>query len=895
MNRREFLVKTGMTAAAAVVLARRLGAQVPAAATGVAIICDPSDPVASSAPAQWAAQELQQVLARKGISARRCARLDESDPADLCIVAAGHGSSMARDAGVQIPLDAEGFAIGSAILGPRTVLIAGGGGVRGLVYALTELADAATDDPVATLRPAAAWSEKPTNRVRSVMRCFTSAVEDKAWFHDREFWRRYLSMLVSQRFNRFNLSFGLGYDFPSKLLDTYLYFAYPFLLRVPGYDVRASNLADAERDKNLETLRFVSDEAALRGLEFQLGLWTHAYVWINSPDANHVITGLTPQTQAPYCRDALALLLRECPSISGVTFRVHGESGVPEGSYGLWKTIFDGCARGDQRLRIDMHAKGMTNEMIAVAASTRSEFTISPKFWAEHLGLPYHQAAIRQTEMPTRAKGGGAFSESGGSRSFLRYGYGDLMTEDRRYGILTRVWPGTQRLLLWGDPAFAAGYGRAMTFCGSQGAEIFEPLSFKGREGSGLPGNRTGYADASLVPKGGDFEKFQVAYRYWGRLLYDPQANPEGWRRHFRRDYGPAARSAEVVLRHASRILPLITTAHLPSAANNTYWPEVYTNMAIADLGDPDPYTDTPSPRRFGTVSPLDPQLFSRIEDHVDALLSGKPDGKYSPIDVAQWLEDLSHSTFEHLAEAEKAAEDNDSPAYRRLAVDVRVQGGLGRFFGQKLRAGTLFALYERTGDGAAKAEALRLYRSARDAWAGIVAATSGVYVADLSFGDAPHKRGNWSDRLADIDRDIASMNEANAAPPDSQEPGRVAELIREATGHPWRPEADASHVPPEGFRRGQAIGVSLAFPVTAGQSSVVLHYRQVNQSVAWQAAPMSLSTGAWRAEIPAGYTDSSFPIQYYFEPADAAGRAWLFPGLGAALSRQPYFVVRQA
>ena len=133
-------------------------------------------------------------------------------------------------------------------------------------------------------------------------------------------------MLVSQRFNRFNLSFGLGYDFPNKLLDTYLYFAYPFLLKVPAYDVRASNLADAERDRNLEMLRFVSDEAALRGLDFQLGLWTHAYVWNNSPHANHVISGLTPQTQAPYCRDALALLLRECPAISGVTFRCMGKA-----------------------------------------------------------------------------------------------------------------------------------------------------------------------------------------------------------------------------------------------------------------------------------------------------------------------------------------------------------------------------------------------------------------------------------------------------------------------------------------------------------------------------------------------------------------------------------------
>lgn len=898
MNRREFLVKTGLTAAGAVLLPGRLGAQGSASSPGgtVTIVSEPSDAVASSAPGRWATERLEHALTEKGFRVARSARVDEADPASLCILVAGPNSPLARAAGVTAPSDPEGLAIGCGPLGSRRVLVASGGGVRGLVYALTEIAEAVHDDPDGALRPAKIWSEKPANPVRSVMRSFTSSVEDKAWFHDRDFWRRYLSMLVAQRFNRFNLSFGLGYDAPNRLIDTYLYFAYPFLVSVPGYNVRATNLSDAERDKNLEMLRFVSDEAALRGMEFQLGLWTHAYEWTNSPEANHVITGLTPQTQAPYSRDALALLLKECPGISGVTFRVHGESGVPEGSYDLWKTIFDGCVRDGQRQRIDMHAKGMTNEMIAVALASGSEFTISPKFWAEHLGLPYHQAAIRQTEMPRRAKGAGPYAASDGARSFLRYGYGDLMAEDRRYGILTRVWPGTQRLLLWGDPAFAAGYGRAMSFCGGLGAEIFEPLSFKGREGSGQPGDRGGYADASLRAAGADFEKYQITYRYWGRMLYNPKGDPQGWRRQFRRDYGAAATSAEVVLRHASRILPLLTSAHLPSASNNTFWPEMYTNMPIAAADPHGPYTDTPSPKRFGSVSPLDPQLFSRIEDHVDALLLGKRDGRYSPVEVAQWLEELSHSVFEHLAEAEKASVDRNSPAFRRLSIDVRVQGSLGRFFGQKLRAGIAFALYERTGDVAAKTEAVQLYQSARQAWADIIAVTSGVYVSDVAFGDAPFKRGNWSDRLAAIDSDLAALQAVALAVPVSGPvaPSLVARILKDTVGHPKRAAVAATHVVPAGFHRGTAVALSLAFPGDHPQKSVLLHYRRVNQSLGWQVAAMQSNANAWTGQIPSPYSDSAFPLQYYFEPSDADGRPWLYPGLGMALANQPYFVLRQ-
>ncbi len=158
-------------------------------------------------------------------------------------------------------------------------------------------------------------------------------------------------MLAAQRFNRFNLTFGIGYDFRPTSRDAYFYFAYPFLLARARLHVRAPDLPDAERDRNLEMLRFISDEADARGLQFQLGLWTHGYQWTNSPNANYTIEGLTPETHGPYCRDALTTLLQACPAISGVTFRIHGESGVAEGSYEFWKTVFDGVASAAGRSR----------------------------------------------------------------------------------------------------------------------------------------------------------------------------------------------------------------------------------------------------------------------------------------------------------------------------------------------------------------------------------------------------------------------------------------------------------------------------------------------------------------------------------------------------------------
>jgi hypothetical protein len=835
----------------------------------------------------------------------------EQDPAGArCIIAAGRNSPLARDAGALPANEPEALAIAAAQLGQRPVLAAAGTDARGLMYALTDIADAVAlgNQPEATLpqNPGAlSLSERPANKVRSVMRMFVTDVEDKGWYNDRAFWRSYLTMLATQRFNRFNLAFGLGYDAPSGIRDSYLYFAYPFLLPVPGYDVRATNLPDAERDANFAMLRFISDEAAARGLQFQLGLWTHAYQLTNSPNANHVITGLTPQTQAPYSRDALAIILKECPNITGVTFRIHGESGVPEGSYDLWRTIFDGLVRSGRRVELDMHAKGMDQPTIDAALGTGLPVTISPKFWAEHLGLPYHQAAIRQTEQPRTARGGGAFAQSNGARSFLRYGYGDLLTEDRRYGILHRIWPGTQRVLLWGDPVFASGYSRAGSFCGSLGHEFMEPLSFKGRKGSGRPGGRDGYADLRLRAPGGDFEKYRHTYRLWGRMLYNPESDLQACDRQLRREFGGGANQVELSLAHASRILPLITTAHLPAAANNNNWPEMYVNMSIVDAATvdtrtPTPYGpgETPNPRRFGTVSPLDPQLFSRIDDFAGEMLHGPASVKYSPLEVAQWLEDLAQSAFTAYDQSRDTVADRSEAAYRRFAIDVQIQIGLGRFFGKKMRAALLYALFERTGAPSLGLAALNNYREARHIWAEFADLAGTAYVSDLTYGIDWFQRGNWADRLGAIDLDLLAMEKH--VPPTPTSPGlsadTIAELLKLVEGRPLpRPTPNVALAAPPPFRRGQPVTVTLARTNNPPPQGARLYYRHTNQAEAWRTLDMALdAAGSFSATIPGEYTDSSYALIYYFE-LDRGARPVMYPGFNSVLGNEPYFVLRQA
>jgi hypothetical protein len=127
------------------------------------------------------------------------------------------------------------------------------GSTCALVYALLDLSNRVqfAAKPATALASVAPLAEQPANQVRSNTRLFTSNVEDLPWYNDHEMWPKYRTMLATQRFNHFNLAFGIGYDFIRAVTDAYFLFTYPFLLKVPGYDVRVPQLPDAERDANL--------------------------------------------------------------------------------------------------------------------------------------------------------------------------------------------------------------------------------------------------------------------------------------------------------------------------------------------------------------------------------------------------------------------------------------------------------------------------------------------------------------------------------------------------------------------------------------------------------------------------------------------------------------------
>lgn len=911
IKRRDFLKVAGATAVCSLA-----PAAVSAPAGRVSIVLDGRDGSTSSAPVKWAAGRLRDALAAKDISCQIVGSAKAVQSSNLCVVAAGSGSELARgfpaaERAVILP-DSVRFAPGR--LGQSPAVLVSAIDQRGHVYGLLDLAERVQmgANPYAALHVPEPVEEQPANQVRCVSRYFCSEIEDKPWYYDRNFWPAYLDTLVSSRFSRFCFAYGLEYDFPRGVTDDYLHLPYPYLVDVPGYsDVRVMQLRSPEgkplpepaplsaeeRNRNFEALKYIAAQTGSRGLHFQLGIWTHAYQWTDSPDAYHRIEGLTPETHAKYCRDALAIILKECPQIQGLTMRVHGESGIPEGSYDFWKTLFEAIAGAGRTINIDMHAKGVNQTMIDIAAATGMPVTLGAKYSAEHQGLGYQQADIRALEIPNPNRPGNTrlFSLSGGSRLFTRYGYGDFFQQGSKAKILWRLWPGTQRHLLCADPEMAAAYGRTSHFCGAIGLDLMEPLTFKGREGSGHAGSRCAYADASLNPDA-DWKKYEYYYRVWGRKLYNPEDNLQSTRNYLQKNFGRGAISVETACANSSRILALVTSAHLPSASNHAFWPELYTNMPIVLGSERSPYSDTPNPKCFGTVSPLDPQLFSTIVEHAQDLLAGRANPKYSPVEVAQWIEDFTSASNHALLKARADSSSRTSPEFRRIEEDILIQIGLGAFWSAKLRSGVLFEIFQQTGNAQAGKLALEYYRKARSAWAAMAERANRVYMSDVSYGDVPMRRGHWSDRIPGIDADIAAMEEKLQSPPapvDSKQ--EVSKAIAAATGRPNRPSVSCTHVAPDSFDPGQPLQLTLHLSGTStatAPTAARLHYRHVNQGERWRSADMLGESGKYSAAIPGDYTQSPFPLEYYFEFERGNEAAWLFPAFNATLSNQPYYAV---
>jgi hypothetical protein len=141
ITRRRFLRDATVTTAGAVA-ASSLGSNIFAqVVSGVSIIVDPVDIIANSAPAQWAINQLKQALEGHGKTVQIFQGISQAPAGDIAIVVSSRTAPITRQIGANVPQSPEALALLNGSLSGRSVVLASGSDVRGLIYALLEITD----------------------------------------------------------------------------------------------------------------------------------------------------------------------------------------------------------------------------------------------------------------------------------------------------------------------------------------------------------------------------------------------------------------------------------------------------------------------------------------------------------------------------------------------------------------------------------------------------------------------------------------------------------------------------------------------------------------------------------------------------------------------------------
>ena len=789
--------------------------------------------------ARWALDELTRVLRARGESPE-ITSTPGADPTFVLGLAGGSPAvddSLAR-AGVRCPAAPE-----SLVLLP----LAGGGFLvcgrdeRGLTYALLEAGRAVElappeADPFAAVAPNV---QSPHLAWRSMQLFLCNRRLEEAWFYDEAFWEEYLGRLARCRYNNLSLTFGHQIAYLSP--------PYPFLLEVPGFpQVRPIGFTAEERARHLEMLVRVAGLTRGRGLHFTFGVWSqHAHDY-----GDPMVEGLTPEILGEYNAEGLARLLDSCPAIDGVQFRMNHESGVAEDRQaGYYEPQFRTIAGCGRPVRLDLRAKGLTDDTIRLARELVPETVVSTKHWCEHLGLPYPMPAIQRFDR----------------RNYRRYGTWDLLRKPRSFPLVHRLWSaGSQRVLLWGDPEWVRRFARSCTL-GGGGFEVMAPLTNKGVRDEGPPWPVS--TDPAFASPAAEHRRHWMFHLLFGRLGYDPDTGPEVWRRELRHRFGAAAASVEGLYRIGGRILPLLTVVLQHSASLWTFWPERFAGRGLEeDAG----------------TEPSDPTRFYGIDEYVEDALGGRLCGKWTPPHVAHHLRRLAAEVSGILSGVDG---DPGEPELRHTLLDFTLLTHLAEYHACRLLAAVHLAFHRKAGECHRLPDVRELLMQARDHWTALSSAAESACAEDLVFGFREKGHiGHWKDDLAVVERDLAAIDALLAELPESGSSAPAPFPGGEV--HPDPPEV-VFH-PPACATAGRDLELHIRCESPTPRF-VRCHHRIAHQALDFDTIDMLPAGGGFSAVIPGQAIDPAWDLMVFFEFLFDDGRATRWPDWRI---RTPYFVI---
>jgi hypothetical protein len=533
---------------------------------------------------------------------------------------------------------------------------------------------------------------------------------EDAWYYSKDYWDEYFRTLAYDRFNRFNLVFGSQ--------TNYLVPPYPFWVDLPEFpQVRASGLTSAQRDRNLQILQYISQDAADHGVEFTLGIWQQN-VW---PTQKATVAGITEKNLGPYTYAAIKKVLQLCPAIRSVQIRVNDESGIPpDHQVNFYDNyFFPGIRDSGRRVTLDLRSWILAPGMMEAVTKAGLPLRVSAKYWAEFLGRPYQPA-----------------------ETWPNYSYLNMLQRPEPFSFYWELWGlGSHRFLLWGNPDYVRRAVSTFHLGNAVGFEIDPPLAQKGF------GNRPGEWGifAENQPRRvfwrWEFERYWLFYLLWGRLSYDPETPDSVWRDELLRRFGVAAGEVLDTYQQASGVINEIVAAHL--ADPNMYlWPEVNPGGLIDDYID---------------VLPSDWRYIASIPEAVQNRIRGVASAKQTPRQTSELLDSLAGNIEQGVARA-GAQIGNGNKEWESSRPDFEVLALLARYHARKMVAAYQLEYFYETGEGGALEAAKGELEKALGYWEKLVRLTDGLYPEQMAYG--PDDIGHWKDRLTYVRHDLEEMGE---------------------------------------------------------------------------------------------------------------------------------------
>ncbi len=467
-------------------------------------------------------------------------------------------------------------------------------------------------------------------------------------------------------------------------------------------------------------LRYISQGATDRGIDFTLGVWEHNLNPNWQPLMTAMTEGLTRENIGPYSYAALKKVLQLCPAIKSVQMRTNSESGIlADQQVDFYKNyVFRAIKDARRPVILDLRAWIVAGGMIKAAEEVGVPVRLSTKYWAEDMGRPYQPA-----------------------ETYPNYSYLGFLEHPRSYKFYWEIWAlGSHRLLLWGNPDYVRRSVGTFGLGGAEGFEIDPPLAQKGF------GNRPGTwgvftaAESKRVFWKWEFERYWLFYRLWGRLSYDPATNERAWMDEMRRRFGDGARNVMDAYIAASQVINEIVAAHL--ADPNMYiWPEINPG-GVAEA--------------YKEVLPSDWRYIESMKEGVEHRLNGLVSSKQTPLETAQLLDRLALRITTSLANALGKVEQ--SREWQSTLIDFRVLADLAAFHAYKQRGVYMLAYFDRTGSPIGLNAATRELTAAGQVWEELVKLTENVYPPNMAFG--PEDVGHWKDKLPYVRYDVEHLSE---------------------------------------------------------------------------------------------------------------------------------------